>query len=67
VRTPEQFDVIVATNFDGDILSNFASELSESMGLAGSVTASGTHCCAQARLGSTPDIAGKLTRQVERA
>ena len=59
VRTPEAFDVILATNFYGDILSDLASELSGSLGLAGSIMASDTLCCAQAQHGSAPDIAGK--------
>lgn len=59
VRKPETFDVIVATNFYGDILSDLASELSGSLGLAGSIMASDTLCCAQAQHGSAPDIAGK--------
>ncbi|MEN9893336.1 MAG: hypothetical protein RLY78_3631 [Pseudomonadota bacterium] len=59
VRNPERFDVLVATNFYGDILSDLASELSGSLGLAGSVMASDTHCCAQAQHGSAPDIAGQ--------
>lgn len=59
VRTPERFDVLVATNFYGDILSDLASELSGSLGLAGSIMASDTHCCAQAQHGSAPDIAGQ--------
>ncbi|HZW74728.1 MAG TPA: isocitrate/isopropylmalate family dehydrogenase, partial [Caldimonas sp.] len=53
------FDVLVATNFYGDILSDLASELSGSLGLAGSMMASDTHCCAQAQHGSAPDIAGQ--------
>jgi 3-isopropylmalate dehydrogenase len=57
--TQERFDVIVATNFYGDILSDLASELSGSLGLAGSMRASDTNCCAQAQHGSTPDIAGQ--------
>lgn len=61
VRTPERFDVICATNFFGDILSDLAGELSGSLGLAGSVNASHTHCCAQAQHGSAPDLAGKNT------
>lgn len=56
VRSPERFDVICATNFYGDILSDLASELSGSIGLAGSILASDTHCCAQAQHGSAPDI-----------
>src|SRR4051794_20461536 len=59
VKSPERFDVIVATNFYGDILSDMASELSGSLGLAGSMMASDTNCCAQAQHGSAPDIAGK--------
>lgn len=56
VRNPERFDVICATNFYGDIISDLASELSGSLGLAGSMMASDTHCCAQAQHGSAPDI-----------
>ena len=56
VRNPESFDVICATNFYGDIISDLASELSGSLGLAGSMMASDTHCCAQAQHGSAPDI-----------
>ena len=59
VKEPERFDVIVATNFYGDILSDLASELSGSLGLAGSVMASDTLCCAQAQHGSAPTIAGQ--------
>ncbi|MEC5406442.1 isocitrate/isopropylmalate dehydrogenase family protein [Paraburkholderia sp. MPAMCS5] len=61
VRSPERFDVLVATNFYGDIISDLASELSGSLGLAGSMMASDTHCCAQAQHGSAPDIAGQDT------
>lgn len=56
VRNPERFDVIVATNFYGDIISDLASELSGSLGLAGSMMASDINCCAQAQHGSAPDI-----------
>ena len=59
VRTPGRFDVIVATNMYGDILSDLASELSGSLGLAGSVLAGDALCCAQAQHGSAPDIAGE--------
>ena len=61
VRTPERFDVLVATNFFGDIISDLASELSGSLGLAGSIMAGDTLCCAQAQHGSAPDIAGQDT------
>jgi 3-isopropylmalate dehydrogenase len=59
VRNPERFDVLVAENFYGDILSDLASELSGSLGLAGSVMAGDELCCAQAQHGSAPDIAGQ--------
>ena len=59
VRNPERFDVIVAENFYGDILSDLASELSGSLGLAGSVMAGDQLCCAQAQHGSAPDIQGQ--------
>lgn len=59
VRTPEKFDVLVTSNFYGDILSDLASELSGSLGLAGSIMASDILCCAQAQHGSAPDIAGQ--------
>lgn len=59
VREPERFDVIVTTNMFGDILSDLASELTGSLGLAGSLNAGLTHCAAQAQHGSAPDLAGQ--------
>jgi 3-isopropylmalate dehydrogenase len=59
VKEPERFDVLVATNFYGDIISDLASELSGSLGLAGSMMASDVNCCAQAQHGSAPTIAGQ--------
>src|SRR5688572_28240329 len=59
VRHPERYDVVLATNFYADILSDLASELSGSLGLAGSVNAGDSLCAAQAQHGSAPDIAGK--------
>ncbi len=59
VKEPERFDVLVATNFYGDIISDLASELSGSLGLAGSMMASDVTCCAQAQHGSAPTIAGQ--------
>jgi isocitrate/isopropylmalate dehydrogenase len=59
VREPGRFDVIVATNFYADILSDLASELSGSLGLAGAINAGETMCAAQAQHGSAPDIAGQ--------
>ena len=59
VRDPSQFDCIVTGNMFGDILSDEASEISGSLGLAGSVMAGDDACCAQAQHGSAPDIAGQ--------
>jgi 3-isopropylmalate dehydrogenase len=59
VRHPERYDVVLATNFYADILSDLASELSGSLGLAGSVNAGDALCAAQAQHGSAPDIAGQ--------
>jgi len=59
VRHPERYDVVLATNMYADILSDLASELSGSLGLAGSILAGETLCAAQAQHGSAPDIAGQ--------
>jgi 3-isopropylmalate dehydrogenase len=59
LRDPSRFDVIVTGNMFGDILSDEASELSGSLGLAGSIMAGDERCCAQAQHGSAPDIAGQ--------
>jgi 3-isopropylmalate dehydrogenase len=59
LRDPMRFDCIVTGNMFGDILSDEASELSGSLGLAGSVMAGDERCCAQAQHGSAPDIAGQ--------
>ena len=59
IRDASPFDVIVTTNMFGDILSDEASELSGSLGLAASLNAGERHGVAQAQHGSAPDIAGK--------
>ena len=51
VRNPSQFDVIVTTNMFGDILSDLASELSGSLGLAGSINVGDSLTMAQAQHG----------------
>lgn len=58
VRQPEAFDVIVATNMYGDILSNIASEMSGSLGFASSLNAGDEYAVAQTAHGSAPQIAG---------
>jgi isocitrate/isopropylmalate dehydrogenase len=59
VRDASAFDVVVTTNMYGDILSDEASEISGSLGLAASLNAGSEHAVAQAQHGSAPDIAGK--------
>jgi isocitrate/isopropylmalate dehydrogenase len=59
VRDAGAFDVIVTTNMYGDILSDEASEISGSLGLAASINSGTDHAMAQAQHGSAPDIAGQ--------
>jgi 3-isopropylmalate dehydrogenase len=59
VRSPDRFDVVVATNMFGDILSDLTAELSGSLGLGGSLNVGDHHAMAQAAHGSAPDIAGQ--------
>lgn len=59
IRDPSQFGVIVTTNMFGDILSDEATELSGSIGLAASLNAGDEHAMAQAQHGSAPSLAGQ--------
>jgi 3-isopropylmalate dehydrogenase len=59
VRHAGQFDVIVAENMFGDILSDLAGELAGSLGIAPSLNHSEHKAMAQAAHGSAPDIAGR--------
>jgi 3-isopropylmalate dehydrogenase len=59
VRDASRFDVICSTNFYSDILSDLTSELSGSLGLAGSLNAGVDLAAAQAQHGSAPGIAGQ--------
>jgi 3-isopropylmalate dehydrogenase len=58
VRDASVFDVIVTTNMYGDILSDQASEIAGSLGMAASLNAGSKHGVAQAQHGSAPDLAG---------
>jgi 3-isopropylmalate dehydrogenase len=58
LRRAAAFDVLVAENMFGDILSDMAGELAGSLGIAPSINASDDRCMAQAAHGSAPDIAG---------
>lgn len=59
VRNPTRFDVMLATNMFGDILSDLASEIAGGLGLAASLNLGPAHAVAQAQHGSAPDIAGQ--------
>jgi 3-isopropylmalate dehydrogenase len=59
VRDAESFDVVLASNMFGDILSDEAAELCGSLGLAGSINVGEDHCMAQAQHGSAPSLAGQ--------
>ena len=59
VRDASRFDVVLTTNMFGDILSDEASEIAGSLGLAASLNHGAQHGVAQAQHGSAPDIAGK--------
>jgi isocitrate dehydrogenase len=56
---PEQFDVIVAPNLYGDIISDVAAQITGSVGLGGSVNVGEDVAMFEAVHGSAPDIAGK--------
>jgi isocitrate dehydrogenase len=56
---PEQFDVIVTTNMNGDILSDLTSGLTGGLGFAPSANIGNDIAIFEAVHGSAPDIAGK--------
>src|SRR4029079_1740830 len=56
---PEQFDVIVTTNMNGDILSDLTSGLTGGLGFAPSANIGSEVSIFEAVHGSAPDIAGK--------
>jgi len=56
---PEQFDVIVTTNMNGDILSDLTSGLTGGLGFAPSANIGSDVAIFEAVHGSAPDIAGR--------
>ena len=56
---PTRYDVVVATNMFGDILSDEAAGLIGGLGLAPGLSVGPKYVMAQATHGSAPDIAGK--------
>ncbi len=59
VRWPEQYDVIVTTNMNGDIISDLTSGLTGGLGLAPAVNIGAGVAIFEAVHGSAPTIAGK--------
>ncbi len=59
VKIPEQFDVIVTTNMNGDILSDLGSALIGGLGFAPGANIGDTYSIFEAVHGSAPKYAGK--------
>jgi isocitrate dehydrogenase len=59
VRAPEQFDVIVTSNMNGDIISDLASGLIGGLGFAPGANLGNEVCIFEAVHGSAPKYAGK--------
>lgn len=59
VTAPASFDVVLAENLFGDILSDEAAAITGSLGMLGSATVGGTVDLYEPIHGSAPDIAGK--------
>lgn len=58
-QAPEQFDMLLAPNLYGDILSDLAAAFGGGLGLAASLNLGDTAAIAEPVHGSAPDIAGK--------
>ena len=59
IREPQHFDVVVAPNLYGDILSDAGAALVGGLGLVPSANCSDSFCLAEPVHGSAPDIAGQ--------
>lgn len=59
IREPQRYDVVVAPNLYGDIISDAAAALVGGLGLAPSANAGETFVVAEPVHGSAPDIAGQ--------
>ena len=63
IREPQRYDVVVAPNLYGDILSDAAAALVGGLGLAPSANVGDDFVVAEPVHGSAPDIAGQRNRQ----
>jgi 3-isopropylmalate dehydrogenase len=59
IRAPEHYDVVVTTNFQGDIISDLSSVLIGGMGMAPSANIGERYGFFEPVHGSAPDIAGQ--------
>ena len=59
ILEPERYDVIVAPNLHGDILSDAGTALVGGLGIVGSTNCGECFCLAEPVHGSAPDIAGQ--------
>lgn len=59
VRNPDKFDVIVATNMFGDIMSDISAEVTGGLGLGPGANIGSQYAVFEAIHGTAPDIAGK--------
>lgn len=59
VRKPEEFEVLVSTNMNGDILSDLVSGLVGGLGIAPGANMGDHACVFEAVHGTAPDIVGK--------
>lgn len=59
ILNPEYYDVVVAPNLYGDILSDAAAALVGGLGIAPSANVGDKFCLVEPVHGSAPDIAGK--------
>lgn len=58
-REPQAFDVVVAPNLYGDIISDGAAALVGSLGVVSSTNLGDSFCIGEPVHGSAPDIEGK--------
>ena len=59
ILEPERYDVVVAPNLYGDILSDAGAALVGGLGVVGSANCGERFCLAEPVHGSAPDIAGR--------
>ena len=64
IKRPSSFDVILASNLFGDIISDEVAELTESLGMLPSASVGANKAIYEPVHGSAPDIAGKVANPI---